>query len=870
MNSQLYTLKNLLIVILFYVFSFSSNAQEDIPFFCDYNAYLFQYNDVFAIDLASGNSFQVATDVTPGSINAAAYNPADGFIWGSLSSPSRSIVRIGKNFTATVYYVPELPSNNRYIGDISAEGIYYLKGSGDTYYKINLNPNSITHAYVEHVATETLPQSLNIHDWAFNAVDGQLYTVEKNSNKLYRINPETSAITDLGEVPIMAGNNYTYGAVYFDADGRFYISSNQTGTIYVIQEVQNVNSSADMDSNLFAFGPSSNLNDGARCPTAPVPQEICDNGIDDDGDGLTDCEDPSCSGYGECDVIEPPTSGGNEGGLESNGRLSEQINQRNFNRAKTGYAFDRVTAPRVTRGFEYAQRNANMAFTLQDFIPLEVIGETEAIESTPADLVNITNATEIYAVDYMNADTPIATVLALKTENGVYEHTKYICDRLLGAELISVHTMTINEQAFIQSIIKNVDGTYEFVLSLSARATNNDENFAVESHWNLDQYEDNTTYYNFQIWANTVDDLYLLAEEVLHLLDTEKNITEYNNSAPPTVFVRKGQYYNGALDLQIVNTNGSEQVNLDAGFRTTETSNFETLSNTLTLGGQYINNLTVNTGGLFDIGFRIGDGIATPDDLFMSDGPWGIDDSQEGTTIGLYSVTENNMSFESTEYPIERNVELRATTNTYVAAYRALTPRFMPVDLTEFNSLKLNASGTGPLEITLVKQSITNWEDQYKTTIALSATSEAFVLPLADFMSSNDNNPVFDDVVTIVFTMASEDGLSVTKMLNLEQLRLSQDNALSIDDFESDANILQVYPNPMSSTATINFSLAQNETVQFVVYDQLGKQVYKTTLQANAGRNEIVFNRTGLSSGLYFCKIISSQYTFNPLKLIIN
>ena len=26
------------------------------------------------------------------------------------------------------------------------------------------------------------------------------------------------------------------GAVYFDADGRFYVSSNQSGTIYVIQK----------------------------------------------------------------------------------------------------------------------------------------------------------------------------------------------------------------------------------------------------------------------------------------------------------------------------------------------------------------------------------------------------------------------------------------------------------------------------------------------------------------------------------------------------------------------------------------------------------------------------------------------------------
>lgn len=867
MKPQLYTLKNQLLLIAVLVFGINSQAQEDIPFNCDFNAYLFQYNDVYAIDLASGNSYLVYENVTEASINAAAYNPADGFIWGSLKD-SKDIVRIGKNFTTSIHNVPELPDSNRYVGGISAEGMYYLKGGGTTYYKINLDPTSSN--YIQHDATEILSQNINIHDWAFNAVDGQLYTVEKSSNELFRINPDNGQVTSLGEVPILSGNNYTYGAVYFDVDGRFYISANQTGTIYVIQEVQNVNSSADMDSNLFAFGPSSASNDGARCPTAPVPQEICDNGIDDDGDGLIDCEDPSCSGFGTCEVIEPPTSGGNDGGLESNNRLSEQINQRNFNRAKIGYTFDRLTAPKVKRKLSYARPKNNSSFSLQDFIPLEVIGETEAVESTPSDLVNITNATEIYAVDYMNADTPIATILALKTEDGVYEHTKYICDRLLGAELVSVNTMTINEQPFIKSIIKNVDGTYEFVLSLSAKVINNEANFAIESHWNLDQYEENVTFYNFQIWTNSVDDLYILGEEVLNLLHVEKPIAEFNNSVPPTVFVRKGQYNNGALDLQIVNTNGTESVNLDAGYRITETSAFQNMDNTLNLGGQYITDVTVETGGLFDIGFRIGDGVATPDDLFMSDGPWGIDDSQDGTDVTLYDVTPNNFDFEMTDFPIERNVDLRATTNTYVAAYRALTPRFKAVDLTDFNTLRLSAKGTGNLEIAFVKQGITNWADQYKMTIALTENMQDFVLPLTDFMSANDTDPVLDDVVTMVFTMVSEDGTTSSKVMRLENLRLSQDSALSIDEFETDERTLRAYPNPMTTKTTIGFTLAQTETVQLVVYDQTGKQIYHTNYNATAGKNSITFNRNNLSAGLYFCKIVNNQYEINPLKLIVN
>ncbi|MFP4844927.1 DUF6923 family protein [Winogradskyella sp. PE311] len=866
MKLKNYNLKNRMTLALILAFTLSTFAQ-DIPFNCDYNAYLFQYNDVYAIDLASGSSYLVHEDVTEASINATGYNPADGYIWGSLLG-SKEIVRIGKNFTTDIYFIDELPTSNRYIGDVSSTGMYYLKGGGSTYYKINLDPNSAD--YIQHDATESLSQSLSIHDWAFNAVDGQLYTVEKNSNKLYRINPDNGQVTSLGEVPILAGNNYTYGAVYFDADGRFYISANQTGTIYVIQEVQNVNSTNDMDSNLFAFGPSSASNDGARCPTAPVLQEICDNGIDDDGDGLIDCEDPSCSGFGMCEVIVPPTSGGNEGGLESNNRLSEQINKRNFNRAKTGFVFDRLSAPKVTRDLILAQRDGDNSFILQDFIPLETIGETETIESTPADLVSITNATEIFAVDYMNNDTPIASILALKTENGVYEHTKYICDRLLGAELISVSTMSINEQPFIKSIIKNVDGTYEFVLSFSAKVSNNEENFNVESHWNLDQYEENVTFYNFQIWSNTIDDLYLLGEEVLNLLNTEKPIANYELSTPPTVFVRKGQYVNGGLDLQIINTNGTQSVNLDAGYRTTETEDFGNLNSTINLNGNYITNVTVDTGNLFDIGFRIGDGNGTPDDLFMSDGPWGVDDSQSGTTVSLYEVTANTIDFDASEYAIERNVELRATTDSYVAAYRALTPRFKAVDLTSYNSFKLSAKGTENLEITFVKQSITNWEEQFKVTLALTNTLQDFTIDIDDLENSLGEQAELNDVVTIVFTMVSENGVSTSKIMSINNLRFSQSSSLSIDEFSEDETKLSAYPNPMITNTTLQFTANQSETVAILLYDQLGKVVYNKTYNAVPGKNNVTINRGNLSSGLYFCKIVSNQYEINPLKLIIN
>ncbi|MCG8733673.1 T9SS type A sorting domain-containing protein [Tenacibaculum finnmarkense] len=866
MMKKIFTLKRKLLV-LFIILINVTNYAQNTPFSCVYDAYLFQYNDVYSIDLASGSSYLAAENITPGSINAAAYNPADGFIWGSLSTPAKTIVRIGDDFLTTSFYIDELPTNNRYIGDISAQGVYYLKGGGSTYYKIDLDPNSAT--YSQHLATANLSKNISIHDWAFNAVDGNLYAVEKNTNILYRINPTTSIVESLGVVPILSGLSYTYGAVYFDASGRFYVSANQTGTIYVIQAVQDLNGSNEMDSNLFAFGPSSASNDGARCPTAPVLQEICDNGIDDDGDGLIDCQDPSCSGYGECDVILPPTSGGNEGGLESNNRLSEQINKRNYNRTKGNYKFNRSKAARVTKSNHYKRKSKN-SFELKDFIPLGVINTDETIESSPTDLVAITNATEIYAVDYMKSGVSVASVLALKTDNGVYEHTKYICDRLLGAELISVSTIDINGQQFIKSLIRNTDNTVEFVLSLSAKIVNNNANFEIESHWNLDKYQSDIPFYNFQIWSNSLDDLYLLAKEVIDLLSIEKPILSYKISPPPTVFVRKGKYINGALALEIINTNASENIDFDAGFRITETSDLNKTNKRIGLEKNYITNIKIETGNLFDIGFRIGDGINTPDDIFMSDGPWGVDDSQANTKVIDYVVSANTLDFENTDFPIERNVALEVTTDSYFAVHRALTPRFKPVNLADYNSFNLTAKGTGNVEVTFIKQSIATWEEQFKATIAVTENFEDYVISFSDFKSTNGTELILNDITTIVFTMLSEQGAMVTKRINLENIRFSTSTKVVIPELITKGNALKAAPNPLETISEIYFNTKQIAMVRLVIYNQLGRVVKEIPYTTIVGENKIILKKGRLSTGLYFCKIIGASEDHKVVKLIIN
>ncbi|MFK7060714.1 T9SS type A sorting domain-containing protein [Flavobacterium oreochromis] len=856
-NSVLSSVKYGLAVILSLA-NLSSFSQNQ-PFNCDYNAYLFQMNDLYAINLASGTATLIATDITPGTINAAGYNPTDGYMWGSLSTPANTIVRIGADFQTTSYYIPELPIGNRFVGDIRSDGVYFLK-IGSFIYQIDINPNSAT--YGQYITSYPLSASINVYDWAFNAADGYLYTVEKSTNILYRITPSTGAVQNLGEVPIMAGLNYTYGAVYFDVDGNFYVSSNDTGTIYIIRAVQNLTGSNIINSNLFAFGPSSSSNDGARCPTAAVLQENCSNGIDDDGDGLVDCDDPSCSGTGSCPVVDE-TSGGNNGGLESNNRLGDIINKRNYNRVKTNYSFDRNKAARVEKNARYASKNAN--FTLQSFIPLQVINEDVVIESTPFDLTQITNATDIYAVDYMKNNKTIGSIIAIKTNNSVYEHTKYICDRLLGAEILSVSTIQLNEQNFIRSILKNADGNIEYSMSLAARLTNNENNFSIDSHWNLDKYQRNADYYNFQIWTNSLDNLYKLGSELLTLINNQKTIIEYNVSNPPTVFVKKGKYSNGKLYLDIINPSGLQTVDFDGGKRLSETSSFENFTTNVNLDKKFLVQHDYPIGSLFDVGMRIGKNTPVPDDLFLSDGPWGLDNSAKGTTILNYQIKPNSYEVLSNEFPIERNVSLNAKVTNYVSVYRALTPRFKAVDLSDYNSFKFKAKGNGNLEIRFIKASISNWESQPYTTVRLSDNWREFNLSISSLINPSSTVKL-NDVKTIVFIMSTTNGQEVIKELTLENIRFSKERAL-INDESSE---VAIYPNPVNNEATIQFIANETGNTKVEVLDQLGKIVLQFDVNTNAGFNSIPLSKKELSKGMYFCKVINTNNEYKTTKLFVN
>lgn len=842
----------------------SLQAQSE-PFNCSYNAYLFQYNDIYAIDLATGSSYLVKENIIDNSINGAAYNSADGFIWGYVSGNPKTIVRIGSNFETETYTIPEIPvTNNNYVGDIDLFGQYYFRAGGSTYHHVDLNPESPN--YLQYIGSASLSRSINIHDWAFNAVDNMLYAVEKRTNNLYRIDVESGNVENLGVVPALAGNNYTYGAVYFDVDGNFYVSANQTGTVYIVRRVQDIVNGV-MNSNVFAFGPASASNDGARCPSAPVPQENCSNGLDDDGDGLTDCDDPSCSGVAECPVIQVASSG-NDGGLESNDRLANLISKRNYQRAKTNYKFDVVSAKKVKKNNDYSRKGmfAPNAIELNTLVPLGIIGESSTIESAPEDLLDLTNASDIYAVDYLNDAETISALMIIKTEDQVYEHSKFICDRFLGAQLLSVSTLQIREHNFIKSIIKQADGATEFALSFSARL-NEQNQFVLESHWNIDAYATNSAYYNFQIWSNSLDDLLKLAEEILNLLESNAQISEYKTSAPPPVFVKSARYDRGAVHMNVVNNNRTEYILLEGGIKKSETSQTEMVALQSPIDG-YLDTLAVETGNIFDFGFRISNENGdTPDDLFVADAPWGIDDSQVGTKVTTYEVLATNEAYFGQGYPVERNVNLVAVTDTYVGVYRALSPRFAAVDLSNYENLVFNASGNGTLEIQLIKGD----GKIYSHEITLTEAEASFYLENTIFVNVDGTTTDFSNLKVIQFNMKSTNGQPEEKRVQLSAVEFTNEDkpAVFVDE---DLNRSIVSPNPVTTETTIYFYDEVGGTFTMEIFDVNGRIINSHTIKGDVtkGQNTITFSRKDLYSGLYFYRLESSSKQIWSGRILVN
>ncbi len=94
--------------------------------------------------------------------------------------------------------------------------------------------------------------------------------------------------------------------------------------------------------------------------------------------------------------------------------------------------------------------------------------------------------------------------------------------------------------------------------------------------------------------------------------------------------------------------------------------------------------------------------------------------------------------------------------------------------------------------------------------------------------------------------------------------------AISEININEELNHLQVYPNPFSSSTTIDFNLSESKNISILITDVTGRTV-KTipTKNLQSGKSKIELNLSELNSGIYFCQIKSIENN-QTIKLIKN
>ncbi len=75
-----------------------------------------------------------------------------------------------------------------------------------------------------------------------------------------------------------------------------------------------------------------------------------------------------------------------------------------------------------------------------------------------------------------------------------------------------------------------------------------------------------------------------------------------------------------------------------------------------------------------------------------------------------------------------------------------------------------------------------------------------------------------------------------------------------ISEYNNEQSVM-IYPNPLTTSATIEYELNQPEKVTLTIYDYLGKQVYQAQEDQPQGKQQLIWNAEEYADGIYYYRL---------------
>ncbi|MFW2588721.1 GEVED domain-containing protein [Sagittula sp. SSi028] len=345
-----------------YYVRLSNNA---VPFVCDGTLYRIVgagnsrlQELVFSPDGSGGYTISDNDVGTPAAdeYNAAwGYNALDGLFYG-VDNGNRDLVQLDSlgNFRI-VSTIPATATVGSNAGDIMSNGVMiYRVSAGGAFQLLDLsdplNPVDLGQL--------TFSEPLTVADFAFNPNDGMFYGINSTTDRLFYFDPNggtagSTSIVDFGPATYTS----SYGAVWFDASGRFYVQENFGNQIFAV----NVGFEGDGDGSATLIDTltlgTDNRVDAAACPSTngPLPPEGSISGLV--------FEDRNFSGTPDGSATEPGIPNVTVSAYDINGTPSDPTDDTFIQSAQTdasgGYLFEDISA-RIVYRIEVSETDPNL------------------------------------------------------------------------------------------------------------------------------------------------------------------------------------------------------------------------------------------------------------------------------------------------------------------------------------------------------------------------------------------------------------------------------------------------------------------------------------------------------------------------------
>lgn len=176
---------------------------------------------------------------------------------------------------------------------------------------------------------------------------------------------------------------------------------------------------------------------------------------------------------------------------------------------------------------------------------------------------------------------------------------------------------------------------------------------------------------------------------------------------------------------------------------------------------------------------------------------------------------------------------------------------------------------TSPLEVKAyigTKSGVQSAALYYRTDTTVAYSQMSMTVSNDTFFATIPSQPIGTNVYYYI-SATSVSGRTVNKPLPAPQgyIRFIRDTPTNIGNGSSLADgfaLSQNYPNPFNPTTKINFTLPGNSYVKLEVFDISGRMVQELVNDFRlAGSYEINFNAINISSGAYFYRLSTPNFT---------